>query len=146
MDKQETKVVLSRHRLPLPYRAGLAAAWLLPPVLLLLALLYGGLTPSGFDLRLGLLFGLMCAPALYIWREGVDVLPGGLVARVFWPRYLPYERLDAWYFDGRADRRVLTIWSLSGTKALECRAGHLTNFPALLAALKANIRCRRWPA
>ncbi|NWG18537.1 MAG: hypothetical protein HXY41_18095 [Chloroflexi bacterium] len=146
-NKRANQTVLSRHRLPLPYRVGLAVLWLLPPALLLLALAgAGGFPPSRFDLRLALLFGLMTVPALYIWREGVDVLPGGIIARVFWPRYLPYDLLDTWYFDGRADRRVLTIWSQSGAKTLECRAGHLTNLSMLLAALKANVRYRHRPA
>jgi hypothetical protein len=139
-------MVISRHRLPHPYRLGLTGLWLAPIILLLLAMLLGGgFSPALIDLRLWLPLGLMTLPALYMWREGVDVLPNGLIARVFWPRFLAYQTLDNWYYDGRADRRVLTIWACGGYKVLECRAGHLTDLPVLLAALKANIRYRHWP-
>lgn len=139
-------MVISRHRLPHPYRVGLAGLWLLPGGLLLLALLLGnGLSPALADPRLLLLFCLMAIPALYFWREGVDILPDGLVTRIHWPRFYTYDTLDNWYYDGRADRRVLTVREQGGRKVLECRAGHLTNFSSLLAALKANLRCRNWP-
>ncbi|MBI5669622.1 MAG: hypothetical protein HZC41_16590 [Chloroflexi bacterium] len=139
-------MVISRHRLPHPYRLGLTGLWLLPIGVLLLALLLGnGLSPALLDPRLLLAFGLMAIPALYIWHEGIDILPHGLVTRIHWPRYHAYDTLDNWYYDGRAGRRVLTIWGQGGRKVLECRAGHLTDFPSLLAALKANLRYRNWP-
>src|SRR3712207_2626559 len=103
--------VLSRHRLPRRFRVPLAALWLTPQALLVLTILSGrGLTPALFDPRFALPLLLMALPALYIWQEGVDVLPQGIVARVFWPRYYPYEALDTWYLDARAQRRVLTVW------------------------------------
>lgn len=139
-------MIISRHRLPHPYRLGLTVLWLTPIVLLLLAvLLGGGFSPALVDPRLWLPLALMAVPALYVWREGVDVLPHGLVARVFWPRYHAYTTLDNWYYDGRADRRVLTIWARGGHKVMEWRAGHLTDLPVLLAALKQHVRYRHWP-
>lgn len=139
-------MVISRHRLPRSYRLGLTGLWLAPILLLFLALLLGcGVSPALVDPRLLLLLGVMAVPALYVWREGVDVLSGGLITRVHWPRYHAYETLDNWYYDGRPERRVLTVWAQGGQKVLECRAGQLTDWPALLAALKTNLRYRHWP-
>lgn len=138
--------VISRHRLPRPYRFGLAALWIIPAVILLVAIMISrGLSPALLDPRLLIPLGVMLIPAVYVWREGVDVLPSGIIARVHWPRYYPYEQLDNWYFDSRADRRVVTVWDADNRKALECRAGHLTNLPLLFDALKAHLRYRNWP-
>jgi hypothetical protein len=139
-------LVISRHRLPPPYRLGLTGLWLLPVGLLLVTLLVGvGVKPALLDLRLLLLLALMALPAVYVWREGVDVLADGLITRHYWPRYYPYARLDNWYYDGRADRRVLTIWGQGGDPIFQCQRGHLTGWPRLLAALKAHLRYRNWP-
>jgi len=139
-------MIISRHRLPHPYRLSLTILWLAPIFLLLLALLLGGgFSPALIDPRLWFPFVVMAIPAIYIWHEGVDVLKNGIIARVFWPRYYAYATLDNWYYDGRASRRVLTIWACGGRKVLECRAGHLTDLPALLEALKTNVRYRHWP-
>lgn len=138
--------VLSRHRLPRRYRLGLTALWLLPIGLLILAVVLSrGLLPALLDPRFVLPLLLMGLPALYVWQEGIDVLPNGLVARLFWPRYYPYSRLETWYLDSRPGRRVLTIWDRENRKVLEARPGHLTELPALLAALKDNLRYRHWP-
>jgi hypothetical protein len=88
----------------------------------------------------------MLLPALYIWHEGMDVLSSGIIARVFWPRYYPFSALDNWYFDSRSDRHTLTIWNIDNRKVFECRAGHLTNLPFLLATLKTKLRYRHWPS
>ena len=139
-------MVISRHRLPRLYRLSLTGLWLAPIGLLVLALLLGGgVSMALLDPRLLLPLGLMALPALYIWHEGVDVLPDGIITRVHWPRYHAYPTLDNWYYDGRPERRVLTIWTQGGCKALDCRAGHLTDWPTLVAALKANLRYRHWP-
>lgn len=138
--------VISRHRLPQPYRAALAALWLALPLLLIAAVVAGrGLDAALLDPRLWLPALLMGLPALYVWQEGVDIVPGGMIARVFWPRYYPFERLDSWYYDARPQRRVLTVWDDARRKALECRAAHLTDLPRLLDALKRHVRDRRWP-
>src|SRR5690606_7909107 len=113
--------IISRHRLPGRYRVGLMALWLTPPALLLLApLLARGWDAALLDLRLWAMLLLMGLPALYIWQEGVDVHPDGLTARIFWPRFYPYAQLDTWYYDARADRRVITVWNAHDQKLLEC--------------------------
>jgi hypothetical protein len=138
--------VLSRHRLPRIYRAGLAALWLAPVGLFSLSILLSHrFSPGVFDLRFLMCLLLMCLPALYIWHEGVDVLRGGLRVRVYWPRTYTYDDLDNWYFDSRADRRVLTVWNTNNRRVLECRAGHLTDLAALIRALKDHVRYRNWP-
>jgi len=138
--------VLSRHRLPRTFRVSLAALWVLPVGLLVgTILLSRGFTVALLDPRLWLPLALMLLPALYVWREGVDVLPSGIVRRVHWPRYYPYEQLDNWYFDKHPDRRMLTVWDGCSRKVLECRAGHLTDLPRLMASLKTNLRDRQWP-
>jgi hypothetical protein len=139
--------ILSRHRLPQNYRIALVGLWITPVCLFMLAVLLSrGLTASLLDPRFLLPLSLMLIPALYVWREGVDVLPSGIIARMHWPRYYPYTALDNWYFDSRADRRTLTVWDTSNRKVLECRAGHLSQLPMLLSALKANLRPRNWPS
>ena len=139
-------MVLSRHRLPHLYRFSLTGLWLLPIGLLLVAIVLGtGLSPVLFDPRLLFFFGLMAVPALYVWREGVDVLADGITVRVHWPHFRAYNSLDNWYYDTRTNRRVLTVWGCDGRKVLECRGGHLTHLPALLLALKTQIRYRNWP-
>src|SRR5262249_7906407 len=97
--------ILSRHRLPQTYRLSLAALWTTPVLLLLLTVfIIGRSVVFMFDPRLWLPVALMLIPAIYIWREGVDVLPSGIIRRVHWPRYYPYGQLDNWYFDKRPDR------------------------------------------
>lgn len=138
--------VLSRHRLPRPYRFGLVALWLTPPLLLVLTpLLARGIDPALLDLRLWLPLLLMTLPALYIWQEGVDVRPDGITARYFWPRFHAYDRLDTWYYDARPGRRVITVWNARNDKLLECRAAHLTDARLLLEALHRHVRNRRFP-
>lgn len=138
-------IVLSRHRLPPNYRAALTLLWLLPIFILLLALLGAyGPSPALLDPRLLLPLLLMSLPALYVWREGVDLLDDGIVVRVYWPRHYSYDELDNWYYDSRPQMRVLTVWDCGGRKALECRAV-LTDWPLLLRALHAHLRYRNWP-
>ncbi|MBN8619744.1 MAG: hypothetical protein J0L63_12610 [Anaerolineae bacterium] len=138
--------VISRHRLPRPYRCGLVVLWLLP-ILLLLAAFWIGRGPGLhlFDPRLWLPLLLMGLPALYIWHEGVDVLPDGLRIRVHWPRYRSYAELDNWHLDTRQGRRLLTVWDRDNHKVLEVHSAHLTDLPRLLQSLKANLRPRSWP-
>jgi len=137
--------VLSRHRLPRPYRIGLMTLWLTPIGLFLMTLLFShGLTPALFDPRLLIPLLLMVIPALYVWREGVDVLPDGLRVNQHIPRYHAYAELDNWHYDSRPDKRVLMVWDSENHKALECRAV-LTDMPRLLRALKDNLRPRNWP-
>lgn len=132
--------ILSRHRLPQPYRAALIIFWLLPVILLVLAVAAGrGMTPALFDPRFLILLGLMSLPAWYVWQEGVDVLPGGIIARLHWPRYHAYQSLAGWDEGYYMDCRILTIWGMSGNKVLEMHAAHLTDFAALFAALDEHV-------
>jgi len=140
------ELVLSRHRLPRAYRVGLATLWLTPiAIFVLISIFQWGFTLSLLDPRFLLPLILMAVPALYIWHEGIDVLPSGIVRRVHVPRYYSYDALETWYFDSRADRHVITIWDAHNRKIMECRAGHLTDLPDLLDALKQNVRYRYWP-
>jgi hypothetical protein len=135
--------VLSRHRLPRVYRYSIVALWLAPIFVLFLTIIIGrGISSTVLDLRLIIPLTMMALPALYIWQEGVDVLPCGIRARVHVPCFYSYTALDTYSYDRRADRHVLTVWDVNSRKVLECRAGHLTQFPTLLASLKENVRLR----
>jgi hypothetical protein len=139
--------VLSRHRLPGVYRYSILVLWLTPIFLLIFTVILGkGVTPAVLDVRLIIPLAVLALPALYIWQEGVDVLPNGIRARVQVPRYYTYTALGTYYYDARTDRHVLTIWDAESRKVLECRARHLTHFPTLLASLKANVRWRSFPS
>ncbi len=138
--------VLSRHRLPKGYRYALAALWVTPALILLTSLIIGrGISLHLVDPRLLLPLIVMALPALYIWREGVDVLPQGLRIRLHGWRYRSFEELDNWYLDNRPQRRLLTIWDQQGRKVLEIHAAHLTDLPTLLITLKEKLRYRNWP-
>ena len=138
--------VISRHRLPRGYRLGLAALWLMPPLLLVLTpALVRGVAAAVLDLRLWLPLLFMALPALYIWQEGVDVRADGLIVRFFWPRFYAYDYLDTWYYDVHPRRRVITVWTRANRKALECRASHLTDARLLLDALHRHVRNRQFP-
>ncbi len=140
------QTVLSRHRLPAFYRIGLALFWLMPIGIFMLSLiLTHGFSAELLDLHFLACLLLMTLPALYIWREGVDVLPNGLRVRIHVPRTYTYDELDNWYFDARPDKHTLTVWDTKNHRALECRAGHLTDLPLLLSALKTHLRYRNWP-
>lgn len=140
------ETVISRHRLTAPYRWALAALWALPAGILLVSALLGrGFSLHLADPRLLLPLALMALPALYIWREGVDVRGDGLVIRIHGWRYRSFAELDTWYLDARPQRRLLTVWDRRGYKVLECHAAHLTDLPLLLAALKQKLRYRHWP-
>ncbi len=138
--------VLSRHRLPRIYRVSLAALWLTPIVIFVLVSIFQwGFSLTLLDPRFVLPLALMAVPAIYVWHEGVDVLPSGIIRRIHLPRYYAYDSLETWYFDRRADRHILTIWDAQNCKIFECRAGHLTDLPDLLDALKTHVRYRHWP-
>jgi len=138
--------VLSRHRLPSPYRYLLAALWVAPAIILLGSLIIGrGISLHLIDPRLLLPLVVMALPALYIWREGVDVVPEGLHIRLHGWRYHAFDELDNWYLDNRPQRRLVTIWDQQGRKVLEIHAAHLTDLPTLLATLKEKLRYRNWP-
>ena len=142
----QSQPVLSRHRLPKTYRYLLAVLWVTPALILLVSLIIArGINLHLVDPRLLLPLMVMVLPALYIWREGVDVLPEGLRIRLHGWRYRSFEELDNWYLDNRPQRRLLTIWDHQGHKVLEIHAAHLTDLPTLLTTLKEKLRYRNWP-
>ncbi len=132
--------VIRRHRLPPPYRVGLTVLWIVPLLLFVAVIvLKRGVNPALLDPRFLIPALLMIAPAFYFWQEGVDVRHEGIVRRIHVPAYHRFDAMQRWHYDSRADRRVLTIWNAQGEKILECRAGHLTDFPALLDVLSERV-------
>jgi hypothetical protein len=133
--------VIRRHRLPHPYRIGLAVLWVVPLLLFVAVMAFKrGIDLALLDPRFLLPALLMIAPALYFWQEGIDVLPDGIVRRIHVPRYYPFDVMVRWHFDRREGRRVLTIWDAHDHKIVECRAAHLTDFPMLLETLEDKLR------
>ncbi len=133
--------MVTRHRLPRFYRIGLTVLWVAPLAVFVAAIIAEkGLSPALLDPRFLLPALLMTAPALYFWQEGIDVLPDGIYRRIHFPRYYPYTAIARLNYDARDDRRVLTLWDSDEQKIVECRAGHLTDFAALLAALEEKLK------
>lgn len=143
-------IVHSRHCLPSRYRIPIVVFWLLPGVLFTLALL----ASQGMAALVGLIdprwWGLLllsALPALYIWREGVDVVEDaqtgerGLMRRIHLPRYLPFRELAGWQCVARpsAPGGLLTLYDRQQAKALECHIAHLTDSPRLLDALNEYL-------
>lgn len=132
--------VLSRHRLPAPFRHLLTCLWLAPLCLFTLALLLAhGVTPALLDPRYLLLLAIMSIPAWVVWREGVDVLSGGIVHRAHLPRFYAYHELETWRLDRSAEGQILLIRSFAGDIVLATHARHLTDLPVLLDALRLYI-------
>jgi len=120
----------------------LTVLWVVPLLLFVAVMaLERGIDLALLDPRFLLPALLMIAPALYFWQEGIDVLPDGIVRRIHVPHhYYPFTMMARWHYDGREDRHVLTIWDAHDQKIVECRAGHLTDFPMLLATLEEELR------
>ena len=132
--------MITRHRLPPRYRIGLNVLWVAPLAIFVEAIvLKQGINLALLDPRFLLPALLMIAPALYFWQEGIDVLPEGIYRRIHVPRYYPFDAIARMQYDGGADRRVLTLWDAGNRKIVECRAGHLTDFPTLLARLEDRL-------
>lgn len=133
-------IVLRRHRLPTFYRVGLTMMWIMPLCIFITAMIGGrGVDRDLLNPRFVLPALVMIAPALYFWREGIDVLPNGIYRRIHLPQYYAFTEMRRWHYDARDDRHVLTIWNAEGEKIVECRAGHLTEFPALLDVLEKRL-------
>ena len=127
--------IISRHRLPQPYRGALVMLWLLPSLILLITLL---LLHGERALAALLPLIILSLPALYIWREGVDVLSTGIIRRIHLPtRHYSYARLTRCTYDEA--NGVLRVWDERSEIALECRVGHLTDFDRLRATLTTEI-------
>jgi len=139
--------VLSRHRLPQPYRLLLVCFWLLPIGLLYLSLLAAH-GPTFSLLHPVLLLALvgMGMPALYVWHEGVDVTEQGLIIRCGGWRHRTYAQLDAWYVDTRPPHRIFVLWDVNNRRIVSRHTAHLTNFDTLARTLKSRIRWRGWPS
>jgi hypothetical protein len=130
--------VISRHRLPAPYRAALTILWAMPAAILLLALIAGhGLSRSLLDLRLWLLLGLMLLPGCYIWQEGVDVLVGGLRARIGLHQIYAYSALSHWQLD--PVWQLLKVWDQRCEIVIVRYLAHFSHPEALLEALRQHI-------
>jgi len=133
--------IITRHRLPPRYRLGLTVMWLAPLLVFLVAIIAKqGINPALIDPRFLLPVLLMIVPAIYFWQEGIDVLPDGIYRRIHVPRYYAFKEMARWHYDRREDRHVLTIWDEQEGKIVECRAGHLTDFPALLEILEDRVK------
>jgi hypothetical protein len=131
-------VVIRRHRLPKPYRALLPLFILLPFPIFCIAILIGrGYTPALFDPRFWLPMLVGVVPAVYWWREGVDVLADGFVRRIHFPRRYRYHELADWTLFSRDG--VLIVLDHDGRKALECRAS-LTEFDRLVDEIRRHVR------
>lgn len=140
----QTKV-LSRHRLPQPYRATIVVLWLLPALFLFIAVAVGnGLQWGLLHPVLWLALVAMASPALYMWREGIDVTEAGLVVCIRGYRKLPYAMLDTYYLHNYRGGRVLKLWDVNNQRVLSVYAAHLTGLPLLLRALKQQLRWRNW--
>ncbi len=114
-------------------------------MLLIGAIVIGrGFTLALFDPRLLLPALIMLTPAVYVWREGIDVLPEGIVRRVHVPRYYHFDELKTWTFERRDGQRLIIIWDDDERKLVEVSAV-LTDLPTLLATLRARVRGRSLP-
>lgn len=134
--------VVSRHRLPQPYRTLLVCGWLALPTILLVGIMLGaGPSLSYFDPRFLLLIGLMALPAYYVWQEGVDVFEGGLLARFYVPRRYRYDRLSHWQvkFVWRVNAEILTVWDENNHIVLSRHLAHLSDVRRLIDTLSDHV-------
>jgi hypothetical protein len=138
-----TRKVLYRHRLPKRYRALLPALVLTPAPIFILAILIGrGWHNALLDPRFWLPLCIALLPAVYWWREGVDVRVNGIVRRIHVPRFYPYTDLASYYH--AADKGLFIIYDNDGETALECRPAHLTDFPVFLETCRTHLPRRLW--
>jgi hypothetical protein len=132
--------VVSRHRLPAPYRVLLAGLWLCPVGLVLAAIIIArGFTLALFDPRFVLALLLLAFPALYVWQQGVDVTRRGIITRMRWPRHYRYQQLTGWEVEQRRQGRILIIQDRQKRSVLAVHTAHLSDFPLLLQALQNNL-------
>lgn len=132
--------ILSRHRLPAPYRLTLALLWLAMPLLLAGALLLAwGPTAALLDLRLWGPLMLLLLPPLLVWQQGVDVCRSGLVVRLGWPRYHAYGRLSGWRLHQSPQGAILQVWDRAQSPVLQYHAAHLSDLPLLARALHEHL-------
>lgn len=132
--------LLSRHRLRQPYRHLLIGLWLAPLGVLLAGIVAAkGMTLALFDPRFLLILALMALPAYHIWQQGIDVLRGGIVDRLYLPRRYAYTMLHSWEIEKHPRARVLIIRDETGHRVITWHTAHLSDLPDLLDALRQNI-------
>ncbi len=137
--------ILSRHRLPQPYRTLLVGGWLALPLILVVGIILGaGPSLSVFDPRFLILLALMFLPAYYVWQEGVDVYENGLSARVYVPKHYHYTSLSHWQIKmaHHVNARILTIWNDEGHIVLSRHMAHLSDVTRLVDSLRLNVHQR----
>lgn len=140
MRRVRRRTTIRRHRLPHPYRVGLTVLWIVPLLLFIAVIaLERGVDMALLDPRFLLPALLMIVPAVYFWQEGIDVLPDGIYRRIHIPQYYAFAQMARWQYDRREGRRVLTVWDEQERKLVECRAAHLTDFPALLETFEERL-------
>ena len=137
--------VISRHRLPEPFRSILAFLWILPICLLSVTLI----VQNGFSLNLFhplmlLTVTAMALPAIYVWNEGVDVTRTGLNIRVQGWRSRTYDQLVCWTLSTYHETRILKIRDAHQQYVLNCHLAHLTDAAQLLRVLKSKVHYRHW--
>lgn len=136
-------MILSRHRLPAPFRGLLVGLWLAPLVLMggSLMVVHGvSAVISAPPLWLALI--VMGLPAVYVWHEGIDVTEAGIQVRMQGWRYRDYQALAAWALVQERDERILTVWDVHHEPIVNCHAGHLTDLPKLVNALRERVKAQ----
>lgn len=132
--------VVSRHRLPEPYRSVLVGLWLLPPCLMFAVLLIFGSAQFALLHPLTLLFlCLMSLPALYVWREGIDVTAVGVRVRMGGWHYRPFARLRGAFITYERGTAVFTLLDENAVRVVMCPAAHLTECRRLVALLRTQL-------
>lgn len=132
--------VLSRHRLPAPYRGALTLLWLLPGLLLWGALLLTrGPHTALLDPRLVLPLCLMLLPALFVWRQGIDLGQRGLWLRLSLPSYHSYDALGEWRLLCTPQGQILGIYARDESILCQWHAAHLSDPDLLLATLRQKL-------
>ncbi len=136
--------ILSRHRLPLPYRALLTALWITPQAIFIALAFARQSSAALLDPRLWLPLAIMAVPALYIWREGVDVLVDGIRTWAHVPRFHPYTSISAWQVECDARTPILIIRDKKRRAIFQSHAAHLTDFEGLVRGLDEHLTlCQR---
>lgn len=132
--------VLSRHRLPAPYRGALTLLWLLPGLLLWATLLLTrGPQMVLLDPRLVLLLCLMLLPALFIWRQGIDLGQRGLWLRLSLPSYHAYDALGEWRLLHTPQGQILGIYARDTSALCLWHAVHLSDCELLQETLREKL-------
>ena len=132
--------IVSRHRLPAPYRGLLTLLWAAPAALLWSALLLGhGPRLALLDPRLLLLLALALLPASFIWSQGIDARRHSLHLRLAIPRRVPYAQLGTWRLFETPEGRILGLYDPDGAVLVHWHAAHLSHFAELECTLRERV-------